>query len=478
MTCRSIHAAAAAVAETVKVDFTSQQQAAEFAEWLKKETNTAALQHLKLGVCCGTCRILSPAAVSICIPWYNLINLQSLELGDSRLQLQPATAAGSTEDSSSSASSSNPFTALTALTSLAVAQCSSADFGSGLSQLAALSALQHLRLSHVVVKGCGDYGAEHVADAETHAFSVALGNTLGQLEQLTELAIYGQSAAWYTGALLDGAVFSASSRLSKLQWLSFSWVGTEERPVLLQQLPSSVTSLDISSAITSSQRLSSSSSSSSGGWQFPVLVGLHVSSAVFDPAALPHMPQLQRLEIDATPKRITPARSRMPDVLTALFKLQHLQELKLHELAGAAAAEQYAALTASSLLECLHVTNFRIAEAAAQHMFGPERPLPKLKYITITGPDNFGHNWPQPQAVTSRSRLPLHPGDISRLVSSCPGLRGLGFVALAEGVTADGAAPLLQLPLWSLNIGSLGFDDAVAEQVLAKMTGGCNFQNN
>jgi hypothetical protein len=70
-------------------------------------------------------------------------------------------------------------------------------------------------------------------DAETVAFSEALGSTLGQLVQLTELQIVGHDADNFKGALLDGAVFAAASRLSKLQLLDLQVVGTKERPVQL-----------------------------------------------------------------------------------------------------------------------------------------------------------------------------------------------------------------------------------------------------
>jgi hypothetical protein len=141
--CRALQTATAAyiAGEGLHVHFDSQRRASGFSLWLGNEANTTALQHLKLGISYESCS--SPQSFIINIPWHNLRSLQRFTLDD-RIHWQPAT----NSSECNRGISSNPFTALMALTSLVMYQCNSDYFGFGLSQLAALSALQQLQLQY------------------------------------------------------------------------------------------------------------------------------------------------------------------------------------------------------------------------------------------------------------------------------------------------------------------------------------------
>uniref|UniRef100_A0A383VWV9 Uncharacterized protein n=1 Tax=Tetradesmus obliquus TaxID=3088 RepID=A0A383VWV9_TETOB len=354
---------------------------------------------------------MRPAALSISL----CCNLRTLEIQGGKVQLQPATSSTGSNSSSSSASSSNPFTALTALTSLRLPNCAAMQFGFGLSQLTALSALQQLVLLDIMV---GDGSEQQAADGDTGAFSAELGSTLGQLVQLTNLVLSLQRSQGH-GVRLDGAVCTAASRLSRLQSLCLDAVGTQELPLRLQQLPQSLTMLSLRSGVTSSQELggrsiTSSSSSIDGSFHVPALQELSIRSTVFDPAALLHMPQLQDLDVAAGCTNIP-----MHDMLAVLPGLPKPQKLSLHELSGVAAAEQYAGLTACSHLEELKVIDCRVAGTAAQHMFRASRPLPALHHICVASSTEASRMYGRPPSVSGQIRLLLGPRDVQRFVDSC-----------------------------------------------------------
>lgn len=406
--CHALHAAAAAATDDLSMWFFREERLTAFATWLRKESNAKARRHLQLELTgCGSMR---PAALSISL----CCNLRTLEIQGGKVQLQPATSSTGSNSSSSSASSSNPFTALTALTSLRLPNCAAMQFGFGLSQLTALSALQQLVLLDIMV---GDGSEQQAADGDTGAFSAELGSTLGQLVQLTNLVLSLQRSQGH-GVRLDGAVCTAASRLSRLQSLCLDAVGTQELPLRLQQLPQSLTMLSLRSGVTSSQELGgrsiTSSSSIDGSFHVPALQELSIRSTVFDPAALLHMPQLQDLDVAAGCTSIP-----MHDMLAVLPGLPKLQKLSLHELSGVAAAEQYAGLTACSHLEELKVIDCRVAGTAAQHMFRASRPLPALHHICVASSTEASRMYGRPPSVSGQIRLLLGPRDVQRFVDSC-----------------------------------------------------------
>jgi hypothetical protein len=131
------------------------------------------------------------------------------------------------------------------------------------------------------------------------------------------------------------------------------------------------------------------------------------------------------------------------------------------------------------------------AAATAQQVFGAGQQLPHLQTVLVAASPLPELEVPPSQTV-SHSRYPdegyedlkeedpasmpkhslvLGPGDAARIVQCCPNLRSLGALVVGEGVTALKLAPLLLLTqLTCLGIAGEGCDDAVAAQVLARLT--------
>jgi hypothetical protein len=114
--------------------------------------------------------------------------------------------------------------------------CGVASLGAGLNQLTGLTALQSLEL-HLRAANCAINGSAPAVVA----LSAALGTTLGHLSQVTFLELESSGSLQNLG----GAALAAASSLSCLQELVLREVSTQEDPVALQQLPSSLTSLDM-----------------------------------------------------------------------------------------------------------------------------------------------------------------------------------------------------------------------------------------
>jgi hypothetical protein len=130
-----------------------------------------------------------------------------------------------------------------------------------------LTGLQHLQLSRL---------CEHTDPPE--AGLLAFEESLGQLQQLTCLVLSSKHT-------IGGAMATASS-LSQLQELKLFRIGTAEQPLQMQWVPSSLTSVELSSCTVSCAPVGSGSSSG-GGWKLPVLERLELVEEVggFEPAA-------------------------------------------------------------------------------------------------------------------------------------------------------------------------------------------------
>jgi hypothetical protein len=466
LTCRALLAAAVAATDKLQRPL-SQQRADAVAAWLRRHGSS----HVKeLDLFAWDTGLTLDAVdepltlVSLALPCHSLRQLQSLRLGwlsvlpaaTSSSHAQPSTeASGSCSNTGqSSCCSEGALAQLTALTHLSLEHCDLTYLGVGATQLSALSALQSFRMYQILTDGS--------IDLTSPAYSAALGHTLGQLCQLTNLAL----KATYPQRLL-GNVFAAASSLSRLQDLELESVGTADCAVMVQDLPATLTRLQMTSCTLSSR----SSSSSKSSEQLTALQEVSLECTGFRPGVLLHMPHMTRLSCDACEQQ------RMPDTLAALPHLQQLRELDLHEVSVAASAADYAALTASSHLQTLQLLNCSMAATAAEHMFKTGRSLPHLAQLCISIHESWPEmadeaaDWLQDPAGLRHHSLVVGPADIGRLVACCPALQGLGMLVLDDDVVASDLAPLLQLTaLKWLDIGGAGCDNA-ATQVLAAMTG-------
>jgi hypothetical protein len=405
-----------------------------------------------------------PVLASLELPCHSLRKLQSLWLH--LLAVQPVAASSSqaqhtTEASCSSRNTSDHSSCCTdaalaqptALTHLSLEQCDVTHLGVGATQLSALSALQQLWMDEI--------SADASVELTSPAYSAALGHTLGQLCQLTSLIV---KATYHQP--LPGSVLAAASSLSQLQDLELECVGINGA-VLVQDLPASLTSLEMQSCVLSSR-------SSSSGLHLQQLTALqHVRLEYTDVlgGALLLMPNVTALK--CRPRTY----QRMPNTLAALQHLQQLRRLELREVSEIASAADYAALTASSQLQALELLDCGMAATAAEHMFAAGRSLPHLTELCVS-PARFwpamadlADAWLEHAADLRDCSLVVWPAVVRQMVACCPALHGLGTLVLEEGIVASDLAPLLQLTaLTWLDIGGPDCDNA-ATQVLAAMTG-------
>jgi hypothetical protein len=270
----------------------------------------------------------------------------------------------------------------------------------------------------------------------------ALGAVFSQLSQLTQLVLDVDS----TSSL---AVVSC---LTQLQKLDLTRPTGSRQPFELQLLPSSLTELQFSRAVSSSKGCRD-------GWQLPSLRVFTAYQESVHPAALLRMPQLQQLRLDGQ------GFISMEDMLTALSQLQQMVYMALRDFRGVAPAACYAALTASPYLKGFELTSCRMAAAAAQHMFPPGRLCPQLQRMRIAEYDRWpvegraSDRWADDQAGGYLG-LVIGPPDAAELVSCCPQLQELGPVMVGPGTTFEDLQPLVQLSaLTRLQIGGAACDN-------------------
>jgi hypothetical protein len=131
------------------------------------------------------------------------------------------------------------------LISLQLRSCKLAP-GQSWEVLAGLPQLQHLELISVAA---GDAATTAAAAAESLPFAAALAS----LQQLTSLKLQ-------LSQRLDGSAIATARHLSKLKQLDLHRVGSQESPVLLQQLPCSLTGLSAFGCYYSTQDSSAAGS--------------------------------------------------------------------------------------------------------------------------------------------------------------------------------------------------------------------------
>jgi hypothetical protein len=291
LTCRALLAASEAATVRLDVISLNQQRADAVAAWLGRH-GSSHMEVLNLNGLNNGWPLFPgdepPVLASLQLPCHSLPKLQSLWL--QLLAVQPVAACSSQAQRTIEASCSTTNTSdhsscctdaalaeLTALTHLSLQQCDVTHLGVGATQLSALSALQQLWMEEI--------STDASIDLTSPAYSAALGHTLGQLCQLTSLML----KTTYRQPLL-GTVVAAASRLTQLQDLELECVG-KDGAVLVQDLPRSLTSLEMEHCVLSSR----SSSSSSHLQQLTALQHVMLEYTDVLGGALLHMPHVTAL---------------------------------------------------------------------------------------------------------------------------------------------------------------------------------------
>jgi hypothetical protein len=498
----SMHAAAVAATRDIKVSFRNKGQSDlnALCAWLSKYDSTQPVQHLNVDV---VYRAPGPERrggyLELALPWQCLSQLQSLRLhqvglralhidspsswsscskpkehqGKQTSQLKAAAAAAA-------AAAPASLGMLTSLTSLQLSDCCIMDCQNSIGwvaeQLATITALQNIKLSDICVERPQFEGiVTESTDSDFTAGIAAFAAVLARQTHLTSLSL--GSSSWFDDvvhAVQDGAVLDAIYSLSRLQQLELHDAGPSDEPLLLHQLPSSLTALTLINRSISCPDPSSSSSSSSS-LQATALQQLVIDSDDFMPATLVCMPQLRLLTCNWYYNADDPWNmDEWSKWLPSLQQLQHFELTKAKHWGGAASS--CAALTASSQLTALLLSDCVLPEGAIQHMFGGGRRLPLLQRLDVGYSDEkeADPNYhPRKLLTPEQCGLLLGHGQVQQLVACCPGLAELSLVAPKKGsMDCSEMQQLLQLTaLTKLGVGGEWWDDAKVEEVLLQLTG-------
>jgi hypothetical protein len=201
------------------------------------------------------------------------------------------------------------------LTTLKLQSCKLAA-GQSWEVLAGLTQLQQLELISVTP---GDAAAASAEAAAAEAESTVLAGALARLQQLTSLKLQLTQR-------LNRTVVAAARQLSKLQQLDLHRVGTQESPVCLQELPSSIRGLTAYGCYFESG--TASASASRGMRCLPALEKLHLKLCVGgDTAAVVRgASSLQMLVYQVAAGELSDgAVEHLLQAAGGLAKLQHLQ---------------------------------------------------------------------------------------------------------------------------------------------------------
>jgi len=140
-----------------------------------------------------------------------------------------------------------------------------------------------------------------------------------------------------------------------------------------------------------------------------------------DPTILQDCTQLQRLRLQYLAVISAGGVAALHSLLGCLQQLQSLQLASLEydqpvAAAAAAAAAAYTSLTASSLLQKLHLTVEELPAGVWPHVFPPDRQLPALRELDMRWGGFIEDETGPPPAAT--------PGtdDLSSIIRCCPGL--------------------------------------------------------
>jgi hypothetical protein len=455
---RSMHAAAVAATEEINVaEMNSQQKASELCQWLARY-GSQALTHLGVE---APISVWPEPMLSLALP-NGLQQLQSLALTYVELPDAPDSLV-------------HPKLTSLCLRSCQVRPCSDV-FAWVARQLVHLTGLQCLQLRWL------DEQDTDPSEAGILAFAAAL----AQLQQLTSLDLMTINTI--------NAALAAVSSLSQLQELQLSHVGTDEQPLQMQWLPSSLTSVMLARCSVSCA--ANSSRSSSSGWQLPVVEHFKLMWVRgFEPAQLKQMPRLRILGYGCfNAHQGNDFGLEKQQLVEVLPQLQNLQQLQLESLLRWPSPSICASLTAHSQLTALVLMECSLPVGAVQHMFASGQQLQQLQRLEVV---TSGYWQAEVDHLYSPLRHPLElqtcleynasllqadslnvgPKDLAKLASCCPRFCELKMIwcdlpGPARGEAAGEAAPLLQLTaLTALQVAGQYWNDAVVESVLAHMTG-------
>jgi hypothetical protein len=183
---------------------------------------------------------------------------------------------------------------------------------------------------------------------------------------------------------------------------------------------------------------------------------LHSSTVLLQPGALAALTQLQHLAVMQSKILSDYGVGTVEDTAAAgmqqlLLDLSQLQQLTYLDLGCSRAwhccpsarpgPEAYSALTASSMLQHLNISNCCLPEGVWEHIFPSDRQLPNLRTLDIS--------WVLHPAQGTLLVLSL-PGPL--LPSCCPGLQSLSMKGMED--STEGISALQGLSsLWHLALG-------------------------
>jgi hypothetical protein len=212
--------------------------------------------------------------------------------------------------------------------------------------------------------------------------------------------------------------------------------------------------------------------------EMQLLTRLEVTGcAQLDPAALAGKTQIRHLEFDCSiiaaaptapaaaalqvPQQAAAAAAGVSQLLGDLQELQQLTHLRFGATAfrdGNHPAAEFSALTASSKLQHLDISNCVLPTGVWQHLFPDDKQLPLMQCLDIS--------W---VTHTPDSKLSSNADfEGSRIVSCCPSLKYVNMLRLQY--SAEELTPLQRLSgLQTLCIGSLGANEGV--EAICQLTG-------
>lgn len=202
--------------------------------------------------------------------------------------------------------------------------------------------------------------------------------------------------------------------------------------------------------------------------QLTSLAKLTIVGGGLAPAVLADPTKLEQLDLAACALLPTTAGAQRTDGATALLKalprLQRLQQIRLSFLApglSEASPQHLSALTASSQLTHLELNvqgASLLPQGAAGQMFPAHRKLTQLKHLSLAGPDFAEQGLEAPC-------LELLAHDLSRIVSSCPGLASLYLKHVVNAKAGVAPLRLLQESCTKLIVSGSAFTNAAAADI-------------
>ena len=316
------------------------------------------------------------------------------------------------------------------LLQLQLQDCALLDMGKGLA--AALPLLPRLR--HLSITICTATNEDGSQEYEC----VFPGEVLQGLQQLTYLQLADCG-------LSDPAGLRHLHGLTRLQDLRLSILGRYDMSASMLSGSQQLTRLEV-------------------GGNNPVDGDGEGVLASLEPAVLAGKTMLQHLSVEACylagPTGICSDAAGVTELLSQLQQLHQLTHLSVrYSLHDPTSAEDYSALTTSSKLQYLDVSDCTLPSGVWQHMFPTGGRLPHLRVLN----KGYVHH-PTPPAADHAAL------EGSRLVSCCPGLQSLNMLRFRYSALL--LAPLTGLRgLQDLRLGQAPYGSSEGLEVVCQLTG-------